>query len=265
MKRIMSVMLAVICVLAITGFSGGADQADVFVRQEAPTEKVLRVGTTIDYPPFAYYQEATQTYIGFDIELMQDLGSEMGYDKVEFVQMGFNDLLPSLQEGKVDAVISCMTVTDERREAADFTAPYLEGVKSGVVAPSGAEACSADAMNKKRIAVEAGSVHANRVKQYSNAVIECGSAEEALKLVLDQKADFAVMDNYTARFYITNFYRDKLNLMAELPGDTETGVGIAAAKGNQEMLDKLNAALQNYRGNAAYHQTKRYYFGRLEV
>ena len=76
--------------------------------------------------------------------------------------------------------------------------------------------------------------------------------------------DFAVMDHYTARFYVVNFYKDRLRLVTELPDDTKIGVGIAVAKGNKEMLDKLNAALQNYRGTAAYYQMKRSYFGRLE-
>ena len=265
MKKIMSIILAVICLLAVTGFGDKANPSEGTLRQEASAEKVLRVGTTVDYPPFAYYQEASGTHIGFDIELMHGLAREMGYDKVEFVNTDFNQLLPSLQEGKVDAVIACMTVTDERREAADFTASYLEGVRAVVVAPYGMEAGGADAMKGKRIAVEAGSVHVNQAKQYSETVIECGSVEEALKLVLDKQADFAVMDNYTARFFIANFYRDRLTLAADLSGGMERGIGIAVAKGNQEMLDKLNASLQNYRETAAYYQIKRSYFGRLEV
>ena len=265
MKKFLSVMLAIICLLAVTGFSGGANQADRVPRQEASTEKVLRVGTASNDPPFAYYQAATDTHIGFDIELMQGLSREMGYDKVEFVNTDFNRLLPSLQEGNVDAVIACMTVTDERREAVDFTAPYLEGVRAVAVAPYGTESGGADAMRGKRIAVETGSIHADQAKQYSETVIECGSVEEALKLVLDKQADFAVMDNYTARFYIANFYRDRLHLMTELSGNKESGIGIAVAKGNKEMLDKLNAALQNYRESAAYYQMKRAYFGKLEV
>lgn len=265
MKKVLSVVLAIVCLLAITGFGGRADRDEMSARQEAPARKVLRVGTAVDYPPFAYYQEATKTHIGFDVELMHGLAREMGYDRVEFVNTDFNDMLPSLQEGKVDAVISCMTVTDERRKEADFTETYLEGVTSAVVAPFGTNSRSADALKGKRIAVEAGSVHVNQAKQYSGAVIECASAEEALKLVMDKKADFAVMDNYAARFYIANFYRDRLNLMTELPGSKESGIGIAVAKGNKEMLDKLNAALQNYRDTAAYHQIKRSYFGRLEV
>ena len=265
MKKLLSAALAIVCLLVVTGFGVGTDHANESERQEGSTEKVLRVGTASNDPPFAYYQAATDTYIGFDMELMRGLGREMGYDKVEFVQTDFNQLLPSLQEGKVDAVIACMTVTDERRETADFTASYLEGVRAVVVAPYGMEAGGADTMKGKRIAVEAGSVHVNQAKQYSETVIECGSVEEALKLVLDKQADFAVMDNYTARFFIANFYRDRLALAADLSGGMERGIGIAVAKGNQEMLDKLNTALQNYRETAAYYQIKRTYFGRLEV
>lgn len=265
MKKLMSVVLAIVCLLAITGFGGKLDQSDVSLRQEAPAKKVLRVGTAPNYPPFAYYQEATKTHIGFDVELMRGLAREMGYDKVEFVNTGFNDLLPSLQAGKVDTVISCMTVTDDRSKEVDFTETYLEGVTSVVVAPSDKGFHNVDVMKERRIAVEAGSVHVNQAKQYSGNVIECGSAEEALKLVMDKKADFAVMDNYTARFYIANFYRDRLHIMTELSGNKENGIGIAVAKGNKEMLDKLNVALQNYRDTAAYHQIKRSYFGRLEV
>lgn len=265
MKKFLGAVLAMVSLLAVTGFGGGTEQTNPSARQEVAAGKVLRVGIASAYPPFAYYQEASETHIGFDIELMRGLGREMGYDKVEFVDTGFDGLLPSLREGKVDAAISRVTVTDERKQAADFTESCLEGVNGVVVAPIGATARSADDMKGKRIAVEAGSARGTQAKQYSGTVVECGSAEEALKLVLDKKADFAVMDNYTARFYLANFYKDKLKLMTELPGDAEGSIGIAVAKGNKEMLDKLNAALQNYRGTAAYHQIKRSYFGRLEV
>ena len=265
MKKILGIVLAIISLVAFTGFSVETDKADVTVRQEASAEKVLRVGTDSAAPPFAYYQPATDTHIGFDIELIRGLSREMGYDKVEFVNTDFNRLLPSLQEGNVDAVIACMTVTDERRETVDFTAPYLEGVRAVAVAPYGTKSGGADAMKGKRIAVETGSIHADQAKQYSETVIECGSAEEALKMVLDKQADFAVMDNYTARFFVSYFYTDKLTLTADFSGGTEDGVGIAVAKGNQEMLDKLNGALQNYRDTATYYQIKTSYFGRLEV
>jgi polar amino acid transport system substrate-binding protein len=262
MKKVLYVILTVMCLFALAG-CGGTKKADAPAPKQAAAEKVLRVGTDSDYPPFGYYQEATKTFIGFDIELMQGVARQMGYSRVEFVDLEFNNLLPSLQDGQVDAVIACMTITDERKKAADFTDPYL--VSSNVaVSASGTEARSVDAMKDKRIAVEVGSIHAKQAKQYSGNVIACSNAEEALKMVLDKKADYAIMDNYTARFFITNYFNGKLSVMAELPDDTHTNIGIAVAKGNKEMVEKLNAGLRDYQNLAAYYQMKKSYFGKMD-
>ena len=263
MKKILCLVLTVICLLAVAA-CGGTKKAEVPAPKQVAAEKVLRVGTDSDYPPFGYYQEATKTFLGFDIELMQGVAREMGYSRVEFVDLEFNNLLPSLQDGQVDAVIACMTITDERKKAADFTEPYL--VSSNVVIGlSGTASRSTGAMKDKRIAAEVGSIHAKQAKAYSKNVIACSNAEEALKLILAKEADYAIMDNYTARFFITNYFNGKLSVIAELPDDMHTNIGIAVAKGNKEMLDKLNAGLQGYRELAAYHQLKRSYFGKMDI
>ena len=262
MKKIMSFVMAIVCLLAFAGCGGGAKKTDA-PAQKAAAEKVLRVGTDADYPPFEYYQESSQTFIGFDIGLMQGLATEMGYSKVEFVDLEFNNLLPSLKDGQVDAVISCMNITDERRKMADFTEPYLKS-SNVVIGAAGTKAGSADVMKDKRIAAEIGSIHEKQAKKYSGTVTECGGAEEALKLVMADKADFAIMDNFTARFYMNNFYNGKLNIVAALPGETDNDIAIAVAKGNKELLDKLNAALGKYRAAAAYYQLQTTYFGKLK-
>ena len=256
MKKILRFVFAIICLLAVAGCGGGTKKAEVSV------EKVLRVGTSANYPPFEYYQEASKTYIGFDVELMQGLAREAGYSKVEFVDMEFNNLLSSLKDKQVDAVISCLTITDERKQVADFTQPYLVSTNVAV-GLSDTQTRSAGAMKVKRIAAEAGSVHVKQAKQHSGTVIECSGAEEALKMVADKKADFAILDNYTARFYITHFYKGRLSVMAELQDDTDTRVGIAVAKGNTELADRLNESLRKYREDAAYYQMKNMYFGKL--
>ena len=251
MKKLLCIVLTVICLLAVAGCGGGAKKAEAPAGQKAAAEKVLRVGTNANYPPFEYYQEASKTFIGFDIELMQGVAREAGYTRVEFVDMEFGKLLTSLKDGKVDAVISCLTMTEERKKEVDFTQPSDAAIRS------------AGALKGKRIAAEAGSIHVKQAGQYSGTVIECGGAEEALKMIADKKADFAILDNYTARFYITNFYKGRLSIVAELQDDTDTRTGIAVAKGNRELADKLNAGLQKYREDAAYYQMKNNYFGKL--
>ena len=245
MKKLLCIVLTVICLLAVAGCGGGAKKAEAPAGQKAAAEKVLRVGTNANYPPFEYYQEASKTFI-----------------RVEFVDMEFGKLLMSLKDGKVDAVISCLTMTEERKKEVDFTQPYLVSANVAV-GSSDAAIRSEGALKGKRIAAEAGSIHVKQAGQYSGTVIECGGAEEALKMIADKKADFAILDNYTARFYITNFYKGRLSIVAELQDDTDTRTGIAVAKGNRELADRLNTGLQKYREDAAYYQMKNNYFGKL--
>ena len=50
-------------------------------------KKVLRVGTTANFPPFEYFQPNSGIHTGYDIDLIRELGKNMGYDKVEFVNV----------------------------------------------------------------------------------------------------------------------------------------------------------------------------------
>jgi len=263
MKKILCFIFAVICLLVLGGCGGGTQTAEAPVQKQAAAETVLRVGTDADYPPFEYYQEASKAFTGFDIELMQGVAQEMGYSRVEFVNLDFGKLLPALDNKQVDAVISCITVTDDRRKTADFTEPYLES-PNVAVGVAGTKADTLAALKDKSIAVEAGSIHVKEAEKHTKSVMECIDAAEALKTVLDKKADFAIMDYYTARFYITNHYSGKLAVKVEMPDNKDTGIAIAVAKGNKEMLDKLNAGLDKYRTTAAFLQLKNTYFGKLK-
>ena len=264
MKKILCFVLTIICLLAVAGCGGHAPQAGAPSHKELHSEKVLRVGTDADYPPFEYFQEASKTYTGFDIEMMRGVAQELGYKKVEFVNLEFNNLLPSLQDGQVDVVISCMNITEDRKKLADFTEPYLES-RNVAVAPAGTPAGGTEALKDKRIAVEIGSIYAKEAKKYSANLIECGSGEETLKLVMEKKADFAILDYYTARFYMINIFKDKLAIVANIQDkEMYNGLGIAVAKGNKELLGKMNEGLAKYRTTANFLQLQNTYFGKLK-
>ncbi len=259
MKKFLYLIAAALCLLSLAG-CGGASKADAPAQTR---EKVLRVGTAANYPPFEYFQEASKAFTGFDVELMRGLARETGYDRVEFVDMEFHRLLPALKEKKVDAVISCLTVNESRRKDVDFTEPYLE---SGFVVVSRADAGhrSLAALKGKRIAVEKGALSRKAAEAYTKDVTACGTTEECLRLVAEQKADFAVMDHYTGRFFVTHAFHDRLIVMAELPSTGDEGVAIAVARGNKALLDRLNEGLNRYRTTAAFQQLKTTYFGQLQ-
>jgi ABC-type amino acid transport substrate-binding protein len=82
----------------------------------------LQVGMELAFAPMEFYDELKHE-AGVDVELARALAKQLGVE-LELVNMGFDDLLPALAAGKVDLVISAMTITPERSQRADFV-PYL--------------------------------------------------------------------------------------------------------------------------------------------
>lgn len=84
--------------------------------------KTVRIASEGAYPPW----NATDTsgkLTGFEVDLGNDLCKRMKVT-CEFVAQDWDGIIPALQQGKYDAIMSAMTITDERKKVIDFSAPY---------------------------------------------------------------------------------------------------------------------------------------------
>ncbi|MBU2916001.1 transporter substrate-binding domain-containing protein [Reichenbachiella agariperforans] len=88
----------------------------------------LRVGITGNQPPFAM-KAKTGEYIGYEIDLATMLAESMSV-KLELVPMDFNKLIPALEDGEIDLIMSGMTITPERNMRVAFVGPYMVSGKS---------------------------------------------------------------------------------------------------------------------------------------
>ena len=80
------------------------------------------VGTAADYPPFEFYNRDFELD-GLDIALMKEIGRRLGLE-VELRDMAFDGLGNALQVEQIDAAISAITITDQRRQFVDFSDTY---------------------------------------------------------------------------------------------------------------------------------------------
>ena len=103
------------------GTPGGGDGDD------APRTS-FKVGTDAAFPPFEDVA-ANGTIEGFDVDVMQEVARRNGWN-VTFENRGFDTLIPSLQSGDVDIVISAMSINENRSQSVDFSTPYYEANQS---------------------------------------------------------------------------------------------------------------------------------------
>lgn len=83
----------------------------------------LIIGTSADYPPFAFYTPDFEL-TGYDVALSQAIGEKLGLP-VELKDMAFDGLGGALQIDQIDAAIAAISITDARREQADFSNVYF--------------------------------------------------------------------------------------------------------------------------------------------
>lgn len=84
---------------------------------------VFRVGLDPTYPPFEMKDESG-TLTGVSVDLARAI-AEANQWELELVPIDFQGLIPALQTGKIDAIISSMTRTEERARQVAFSAPYV--------------------------------------------------------------------------------------------------------------------------------------------
>ena len=83
----------------------------------------LRVGVSPDYPPVIFERDGA--ILGIEADLARRAGEALKRP-IEFVRIPFPDLLDALEAGEVDVVMSGLSITPERSERVQFTAPYMQ-------------------------------------------------------------------------------------------------------------------------------------------
>jgi L-cystine transport system substrate-binding protein len=84
---------------------------------------VIKIGMMGTYPPYNFLNDKKELD-GFDVDIAKELAKRIGV-KPEFTAQEFSGLIPSLQKKKFDAVISQVTITEDRKKVIDFTEPYI--------------------------------------------------------------------------------------------------------------------------------------------
>jgi polar amino acid transport system substrate-binding protein len=95
---------------------------------------ILSVGSDISYAPFEFYQEGTDVPDGLDVDMGTAIADALGVD-VDFINTGWDGIIPALQTEDFDVLMSAMTITEDRSKQIDFV-PYLS-VGTGIVVPAG--------------------------------------------------------------------------------------------------------------------------------
>ena len=197
--------------------------------------ETLRVGSETVYPPFEFLDSNSGKYVGFDIDLIDEVAKRAGFEP-QILSMGLDGLIPALMSGSIDVAVSALTITPERAAKVDFTKPYYE---SGL-----------SIMARKDDA----SIKGAKIRTFN-------SAGEAFLELNNKGCEAIVNDKPVNEYFLTQKASANFNLR-EVPGVLKAeNYGFAIRKGDDKLRARLDKALDEIRADGTYDKIYAKWFG----
>ncbi len=229
--------------------------------KQGANDSTVIVGTDAAYPPFEK-QEGSGEISGFDVDIINAVAKAGGF-KVDIQHTGWDPLFEGIDRGKIDAGISAITITEDRKKKYDFSDPYFDA-KQLILVPAGSPAKSLNDLKGKKIGVQSATTGETVVQKafgktypHLKGYDDTPAAIEDLKL---GRLDAVVADNGVVMEYAKKLGKGKFKFVEDASFETEQ-YGIIVKKGNKELLEKINAGLKKIREDGTYDKIYKKYFG----
>ena len=258
MKKLTALMLSSAMMLSLAA-CGGSASTDTASSEAASSEAAsseetatgeaaelttvtagkLTMSTNAAFPPYEMTTDSGD-FEGIDVEVAGAIAEKLGLE-LQVDDMDFDAALLAAQNGKSDIVMAGVTVTDERLKVMDFSDTYAEGIQS-IIVPEDSDIASADDLTGKAIGTQRGTtgyIYCTDDFGEDN-VIAYDDGLTAVQALNNGQVDAVVIDNAPAKAFVEA--NPGLKILDTAYAQEDYAIGVA--KGNTELLNAINGALE---------------------
>ena len=233
--------------------------ASIALGTSAVAADKLKIGTEGAYPPFNLI-DASGKVVGFDIDIANALCAKMDVE-CEVVTSDWDGIIPALNAKKFDMIVASMSITDERKQAVDFTNPYYTN-KLQFIGPKGTEfKTDKDSLKGKVIGAQRATIAGTWLEDNLGDVVEIklyDTQENAYLDLSSGRVDGVLAD----KFVNWEWLKSDAGKAYEFKGDPvfdNDKIGIAVRK-DDPLTAKLNDALKGIVDDGTYKKINDKYF-----
>jgi len=225
------------------------------VTSAVPGQPLLKVGITTNAPPMAYRENGKTT--GLETEFAKGI-AEYSKRNLRFVELKWEEQIPALLSGKIDIIMSAMTITNPRKYQIAFAEPYMVTGQVSLVRLAEYNRFSDGFTALLNPTVRVGTVNAttgeflvtkNKAK---GSIIKYNSAEQGVQGLLDNKIDAFVYD-LPMNFYFGAKYTAQGLTPVTVPMSREY-IAWGVRKSDSELLSQANSYLQTIKTSGDLQQ-----------
>lgn len=207
-------------------------------------KEVLRVGATSTGAPFTFLNTETNEIDGVMVDIAETLAEKLEVE-VEIHEHQFSSLIPAIESGRIDIISAGMVISEDRKKIIDFSQPvygYGEGL---VVRIDTDDIRTLEDLEGKKVGVQEGTIYLNGLQEDYPEIYSQGykSTADMLKELENERIE-AFLGDYPIIKHMINENPDfEVKLIEEYEPNWVAEIGIGIAKGSDEMLDKINSAI----------------------
>ncbi len=236
--------------------------------QPAPRGDVLRIGITPDYPPLIFKVNVPKKAIS---DLGESTGGEIkgaeadfgnllakGLQRTpQFIELRWEQLIPALIEGKIDMIMSGMSITDARKVRIDFTEPYM---KSGLMTLMRSEdvpkyptleSIKQSFTNVGVVKGSTGEVFVRRNFTRTQSIIAMTRASDSIYPIKNRRIDLLVHDGPAIAWLVSE---NEADLRGFWEPFNEEHLAWAVNRGDKELLVRVNSMIRKWKSDGTLHE-----------
>lgn len=266
LKKLLTLMFVVIfstVLFAGCGSSSNAGQSQSKGEnslEKIKKEGVIKIGLEDSFPPMEF-RDSKNELKGFDIDLANEIGKKLGV-KTEFVPTDFNGIILALKTGKFDAVISGLSITDERKKEIAFSDPYLMNSQIIIVKNGNTAIKKSEDLKGKTVGVGLGTTSENVAAKLQGLkeVKKYDKTTEELQDLLIGRIDAVIVDEPVGRYYLSD--KDKQGKYTVLDDKlTKEPMGIGFKKEDKELQSAVQKAVDDLKKEGELSKLSVKWFG----
>jgi L-cystine transport system substrate-binding protein len=217
----------------------------------------IKIGTEGTYAPFTFHDKSG-TLTGFDVDIATEVAKRLGV-KPEFVETPWDGMFAGLNDKRFDMVANEVGIRPDRQQKYDFSVPYITSKSVLLVSADNTTIHSFADLKGKKAAQSLTSNYADIARANGAEIVSVEGFNQAIDMLVSKRADATLNDNLTYLDLKKQKPDVPVKVVAEKNDASQSG--LLFRKGNKELVDAVNKALNDMKQDGTYLKISEKWFG----
>jgi len=217
----------------------------------------IRIGTEGTYAPFTFHDKDGKL-TGFDVEIAEEVAKRLGVQP-EFIETKWDGMFAGLDAKRFDMIVNQVGIRADRQEKYDFSDPYIVSKAVLIVHQDNQDIKSLADLKGKKAAQSLTSNLTDIAKKNGAEIVQSDGFNQAIDLLVSKRVEATVNDGLSYLDLKKQKPDVPIKVVAEHPDAAKNG--IMFNKGNKELVEAVNKALQEMKNDGTYLKISEKWFG----